>query len=134
MSIGAMAPQDQFSRFENDLNRTQRIPNVIAAENSFAATRPNLSGYSTAQNRFVPKRSMTQDNKNAMNLNEEGQLSDWDDDSGDEFDRRSKQALTNVRDRTINLSNVYHGSLLSPKGAVGGEPDSAAKWFSPQRN
>lgn len=86
-----MAPQDQFSRFENDLNRThQRVPNVMAAENSFAATRPNLSGYNTAQNRFVPKRSMTQDNKNAMNLNEEGQLSDWDDDSGDEFDRRSK--------------------------------------------
>lgn len=74
---------------------------------------------------------MTQDNKNAMNLNDEGQLSDWDDDSGDEFDKRSKQALTNVRDRTINLSNVYHGSLISPKGAAGGEPDSAAKWFSP---
>jgi len=59
----------------------------------------------------------------------DGELSDWDDDSGDEFSKPGKQAVTNVRDRTISLSNVYTGRILSLKAGAQ-EIGSASKWFS----
>ena len=63
---------------------------------------------------------MTHDKKGTMMRGhqgrQDGELSDWDDDSGDEFAAKIvKQPLTNVRDRTISLNNVYNGQILSPK-------------------